>query len=39
MNILDLLRARILRDSPEIDPEELEARVNYAHELIKHIRG
>jgi len=39
MNILDLIRAQILESFPEIDPKELELRVNYAHELIKHIRG
>ena len=39
MNILEILRARILESFPNIDPEELELRVNYAHDLIKHIRG
>lgn len=38
MNILDLIRTRILERFPEIDPEELELRVEYAHEVIKHIR-
>lgn len=38
MNILDVLRARITENFPEIDEDELELRINYAYELIKHIR-
>lgn len=38
MNILDILRARIKESFPEISHDELELRVNYAYELIKHIR-
>lgn len=38
MNILRILRARIKESFPEISHDELELRVNYAYELIKHIR-
>lgn len=38
MNILDVLRARITENFPEIDSDELQLRVNYAYELIKHMR-
>ncbi len=37
MNLLDLLRARIIENFPDISADELEIRVEYAHALIKHF--
>jgi hypothetical protein len=37
MNILDVIRARIIRDFPSISEEELEIRLKIAQELLKSV--
>ncbi len=38
MNILRILRARIIEAFPEITAEELLDRIEYAHALIKNVK-
>ena len=37
MNILDVIRARIIRDFPTITEEELQIRLKIAQDLLKPI--
>lgn len=37
MNILDIIKARIIRDFPNITPEELSIRIEYAQKLLERI--
>jgi hypothetical protein len=38
MNILDVIRARIIRDFPTISEEELAIRLSIAEKLLENIR-
>ena len=38
MNIVEILRIRILEEFPNISPEELQIRLELVHELLEHIR-
>lgn len=37
MNILEVIRARIIRDFPEISEEELEIRLTIAEKILEEI--
>jgi hypothetical protein len=39
MNILEVIRARIIRDFPNISEAELEIRLKIAQDLLATIRG
>jgi hypothetical protein len=39
MNILDVIRARIIRDFPTISEEELAIRLSIAEKLLENLTG
>lgn len=39
MNILDVIRSRIIRDFPDISEEELQIRLTIAEKLLEDLTG